>query len=83
MHGGVKWWAISHHQACKQGEIRVTTKHARRVEMVGHLPHQACKQGEFGVTTKHARRVLLVGHFALPSMQVRRVWGDNQACKES
>ena len=46
------------------------------------LPYKECKQGEFGVTTKHAWRVKMVGHFALLSMQARRVWGDNQACKE-
>ena len=100
MEGRVKWGAISPHQACKEGEFEVTTKHARRGEMVGHFasqtfniqggvkclainPHQACKQKEFGVTTKHAWRGEMVGHFTSPSMQARRVWADNQACKEN
>ena len=34
------------------------------------------------MTTKHARRGEMGGHFSSPSMQARRVWGDNQACKE-
>jgi hypothetical protein len=56
----VKWWVISPHQACKQGVFGVTTKHARRGEMVGHFTSpsmhsmqaksvwgdiQACKKG--------------------------------------
>ena len=36
----------------------------------------------FLLSTKHARRGEMVGCFASPSMQARRVWGDNQACKE-
>ena len=86
MQGKVKWWAISPHHASKQGEFGVTTKHARKGEMAvkwrAILPHQACKEGEFEVTTKHAMNGEMVGHFASPSMQARRVRGDNQTCKE-
>ena len=50
------------------------------------LPHKAFNKDTmkeiFLVTTKHARRGEMVGHFASPSMQGRRVQGDNQACKE-
>ena len=51
----------------------MTTKHARRVEMVGNFTSPSSKLGEFGVTTKHARRGEMVGHFASTHMQGRRV----------
>ena len=74
--------AINPHQACKEGEFGMTTKHARGGEMVGNFATPRFKQREFGVTTKHARRVEMVDHFSSPIMQARRVWGNNQACKE-
>ena len=83
MQGGVNFFAINSHQACKEGEFGMTTKHARKGEMVGHFTSPSMqKQEVFGVTTKRARRGEMVGHFTSPSMQARSVWGDNQACKK-
>jgi hypothetical protein len=85
MQEGVKWWAISPHQACKQGVFGVTTKDARRGEMVGHFTSpsmHSMQEGVFGVTTKHAGRGEMLGHFTSPSMQARSVWGDIHASKK-
>ena len=71
MQGRVKWWVILLHQACKEGEFGVTTKHAMRGEMVGHFnspsiqgrivwgDNQACKEGLNGgpfCFSKHASK---------------------------
>ena len=41
MQGGLKWWAISPHKAfnkhTSKESLGLTTKHARRGEMVGHF----------------------------------------------
>ena len=67
MQEGVKWWAISPpHLACKQGVFGVTTKHARRGEMVGNFTSQRMV-GHFTSQSIQLARVC---------------WGDNLICKE-